>query len=386
MWFMCMLVGMKTEVVILDGGSGDAEKIGVAGGVIDSGGLVAFPTETVYGIGCAAKSSAIGRLDVIKSRGSEKRYTLHISDKSELEKYVPNVTSRAKRLIGKGWPGPLTVVFEVDDKAMAYQRSVLDDDTFAILYSDSTIGVRCPDNPVAIELLAAVSVPVVAPSANLPGMPPAVDTDGVMAQLDGKIDMVLSADGKMGRCKYNTNSTVVKVTTDRIEVLREGVYSSEQIREMAMTRILFVCTGNTCRSPMAEGLCRKYISEKLNCALDELENKGYKIASAGVMAVDGFGASSESVEVCHRRGVDISGHRSMFLASSEVAKSDYIFVMSESHRQRVLEICPSAAEKCVKLAGKVDIADPIGGSLDVYKACGKQIYKALTEKIDEILI
>ena len=99
----------------LDGGGGDAKKIATAAKVLDEGGLVGFPTETVYGIGCAVRRESVGRLDEVRGQRGGKPYTLHIGKKDDVFRYVPNITARGRKLIERYWPGPLTLVFELDE-------------------------------------------------------------------------------------------------------------------------------------------------------------------------------------------------------------------------------------------------------------------------------
>ena len=145
-----------------------------------------------------------------------------------------------------------------------------------------------------------------------------------------------------------------------------------------------VFTGNTSRSPMAEGLCRKIMSEKLKCSIDELERIGYKIWSAGVAACGNMLVSPESVEVCRQKGVDISGHLSRPLYGEDADKCDFIFTMSSSHKQFVGMLAPEAVDRCMLLDESGDIADPIGGGVEVYRICAEQIEKALKKRISEM--
>jgi len=372
---------MRTEVVSLTAENPDIEKIEAAAGALDEGKLVVFPTETVYGIGCRLRSDSISRLDEVKGRDAGKRYTLHIADPEIVTRYVPTVPLKGRKLIENGWPGPLTLIFELDDEALAQQRGVFGEDTFSVLYEDGTIGIRCPDNQTARQLLRSVKPPIVAPSANLDGRAPATDAAGVLAQLDGRIDFLL--DG--GECKYKKSSTVVKMTEGEPIILRQGVYNDRDITQMSLVRILFVCSGNTCRSPMAAAFCRKKLSEKLTCGVDEIEARGYKIVSAGLMAGLGLPVSNEVAGICALKGIDLSGHLSRPFTAAEAEASDYIFVMSKSHREHVLKICPDVAQKCLLLDGKDSISDPIGAGDDVYEECAKQIERALTKRMGEIL-
>jgi len=285
---------IETKVIGLDAVRVDQQRINDAAAVIDGGGLVGFPTETVYGIACRASAESLSKLDNLKGREAAKPYTLHIAEPSEAARYVPRVGLRARKLIEKAWPGPLSIVFELDTKDIDRQKGSLKPEVFQGLYRDNSIGIRCPDNAIAAALLGRTSHPVVAPSANMAGEPPAVDAEGVMAAFSGRIDLVL--DG--GRCKYGGSSTVVKIGKGGLEILRAGVYAEAALNAMSEVKFLLVCTGNTCRSPMAEGIFQKYLAEKVGCSVDRLGEMGYNVSSAGVMDMAGFPASEDAVAAC----------------------------------------------------------------------------------------
>ena len=168
---------MQTKVVKLDAANVDSAKIKEAASLVDDGGLVAFPTETVYGIACQAKTDSLARLNDIKGRDRTKYYTLHIGQKNNVKKYVPTIGLRAEKLIRNAWPGPLTIVFELDHTDIDKQKKNLERKFFKSLYTNNSIGIRCPDNPIATMLLQATNNPVIAPSANIAGQPPAVDAE-----------------------------------------------------------------------------------------------------------------------------------------------------------------------------------------------------------------
>jgi len=242
--------------------------------------------------------------------------------------------------------------------------------------------LRCPDNPTASILLQLTNNPVVAPSANLTGHEPAVTAEEVLEQLDGKISAVLDT----GPCKYQKSSSVVKIGKKGLEVLRKGLYSDLQLRQKSTIQFLFVCTGNTCRSPMAEGLFRKYWAEKIGCKVDQLEEMGYKTLSVATLSMAGVPVSSESVVACEKRGVDISEHRSQTVSEKLIEESDLIFTMGKSHRDMILSICPDAAEKCFLLATDKDVPDPIGQSQTVYDKCADMIENYIKNIISELVI
>jgi protein-tyrosine phosphatase len=373
---------METKVVKLDIEKIDFAKINEAVSLIDAGGLVAFPTETVYGIACRVKTDSLARLDNLKRRNPDKRYTLHIGEKVDVKKYVPTLRLNAQKLIQNAWPGPLTIVFELEEKDVYKQQKSLEIDLFENLYTDNSIGIRCPDNLIAANLLRLTSTPVVAPSANVSSQSPAVDADQVLAQLSGQIELLLDA----GPCKYKKSSTVVKMGKRGLEILRHGVYSQTELEALLEVKFLFVCTGNTCRSPMAEGMFRKYLAEKLQCNLDELERIGYKVRSAGIIGSAGFPATAESVTACAAKGIDIKAHRNKGLTNELIRESDIIFVMERLHRDRIIGLEPKAANRCLLLAGNKEIPDPIGHPQKYYNTCAKLIEKAVKKRIGELVI
>ena len=207
---------MKTELVKIDAEAGP-QKVSAAAKLLDDGKLVAFPTETVYGIGCIAEKRAIGKLNEVKERTLGKRYTLHVGSVEAALRFVPAQSLRAKKLIEKGWPGPITIVFKVSDEFVKTMQAKIGTEAAEILYYGNTIGIRCPDNPIASALLNKAQKPVVAPSANLSGQEPAVSCVEVMERFEGRIDMIL--DGGANICKYRKNSTVVEIGDSDLTVL-----------------------------------------------------------------------------------------------------------------------------------------------------------------------
>jgi protein-tyrosine phosphatase len=373
---------MQTKVIKLDSVKINSAKIKEAARLVDAGGLVAFPTETVYGIACRVENTSLTKLDNIKGRGLEKYYTLHIAEKSDVKKYLPAVGLRAQKLIENAWPGPLTIVFELDVQDIKKQQANLDKEVFENLYKDNSIGIRCPGNLIATKLLQSIKSPVVAPSANITGQPPATDAKQVLAQFSGQIELLLDA----GPCKYKKSSTVVKIGKKGLEVLRPGVYPQEDVEAMSQIKFVFVCTGNSCRSPMAEGMFRKYLAEKLQCEVDHLDKMGYKTLSAGVMGVVGMPASPEAIAACAAKGIDIKAHKSRALSQQLVEECDFIFPMSRMHYERITALSAEAANRCALLAENEEVPDPMGQPQQVYDNCAELIEKAVKKRIGEFVI
>jgi protein-tyrosine phosphatase len=222
-------------------------------------------------------------------------------------------------------------------------------------------------------MLSGISLPVVAPSANLAGRPSPRSAGEVLEDLDGKIDLLIDS----GPTRYGHDSTIVRCDGSGWEVLRPGVYDEDSIRRMLTRTYLFVCTGNTCRSPMAAGLARKILAERLGCKAGDLPRHGVKVLSAGIAAPDGVRATAQAVQAAKAMGADISRHRSRNLTRELIKEADVVFCMTDSHVSQARAIAPDEAHKIRTLDACGDVPDPVGGSVDTYRAAAVRIEKAL---------
>jgi len=380
---------MAIEVLNVTSEQNQRESVRQAGEVLRSGGLVVLPTETVYGIAASADSSdAVARLRALKGQRSHGPFTVHIGRRSEAERFLNRASGLERRLIARGWPGPLTLVFDVPDPS----RSPImkgRDAAFAgrVYYSDpagggTTIGLRYPDCPVTCDTINQSQCVIVASSANRSGQPPPTDAEGVLAQLGNDVDLLL--DG--GPTKYGGASTIARVRDHRAEIIRQGVLQERTLRKLATTNILLVCTGNTCRSPMAAGLLRASLAEALGVEVSELENNGYRTSSAGTATVSGLPATPEAIAAMKEKGIDISDHRSAALTRDMVEQAQVILTMTQGHRAAVLRLGAGNDERCYLLSDGRDIEDPMGGDFGVYKSCRDQIEAGIETRLREVIL
>ncbi len=200
----------KTEAIKIDQKNPDKTAIKKAVDIIKKGGLVAFPTETVYGLAADyLNKKAIERLYDIKKRPKNKPFTIHIAGIDALSRLSCRICPFSKELIERFWPGPLTFILNSTKNS-------------------EKVGVRMPNNKVALEFILACDTPVVAPSANISGKTPPYSAEDVLRDLGGMIDLVL--DG--GRVDIGVESTVIDMSALPYRIIREGAINKSRIADV----------------------------------------------------------------------------------------------------------------------------------------------------------
>ena len=233
---------METKYVKIDDIGAGAGVLSEAAEIIRRGGLVVFPTETVYGLGASAlDSDAAAKIYAAKGRPSDNPLIIHISSPDEAEKYC-FVSPLYKNLADRFLPGPLTVIMKKRDVIPSTVTGGLD-----------TVAVRCPANAVARKLIELSGVPIAAPSANISGRPSPTSAAHVMADLDGKVDMII--DG--GECDIGLESTIILLDGEKATLLRPGAVTPKMLSDVIQN--LEIDNGITQKSdrngaPLAPGM------------------------------------------------------------------------------------------------------------------------------------
>jgi L-threonylcarbamoyladenylate synthase len=338
----------------------DPAAVEAAGAALREGRLVVFPTETVYGIAARADDPlAVEALRKWKGREEGgKPLTLHLPSVEAVAARFPRLPAAAERLLRRRLPGPLTLVLPEP--------------------GGGTTGIRVPDDPVARAVLAAARCPVVASSVNRAGAPPATGGADAAVEAAGAASLVLDA----GPSRLGRASTVVAFPGDGIAILRAGAIPARDVLEDAARILLFVCTGNLCRSPLAAALAADRLALRLGVPAADLPARGFACLSAGTAAVAGAPATPETVEAARVRGLDLGAHRSRPVTPGLLDRADRILVMERAHRGSLVEWAPDAAERIALLDPRGrDVPDPYGRGAEAYAAAAAMMERALEERL-----
>jgi protein-tyrosine phosphatase len=339
------------------------------------GRTVAFPSETSYVLAASGLTTeAVRQLGGVPG---DEPLTLAVRGAAAARDWVPGLSPLGRRLARRVWPGPVTLLVEGDVEQGLASR--LSEEVRARLCPAGSLHLATPGHEALREVLRSLSGPLVL--AALPGGEGIGSAEEMAASAGARVDVVLDDGPRPG----GQPVTIVAVNGDGWEVVRPGVVSAEQIRQRLACLVLFVCTGNTCRSPLAEVLCKKLLSDRLGCDVADLPAQGFHVLSAGLAAAPGGPAAAEGEQVARAYGADLSAHRSRPLTAELAARADYLIGMTRSHLHALADLAPLSGVEPRLLDPAGDIADPIGCDQAVYEECGRQIWSHLEALVDEIV-
>jgi tRNA threonylcarbamoyl adenosine modification protein (Sua5/YciO/YrdC/YwlC family) len=345
------------------GHEADTRAVEQAVRILRQGGIVAFPTDTVYGL-CvdAGNPEAVERLYAAKGRQASRACAYLLADRQAADPLVQDLPPLARRLADHFWPGPVTLVVPGPD--------------------GRAVGLRLPDDELARGLAAAAGRPLLQTSANRSGEPPALNAAGVAQALGDAVALVL--DG--GRTPGGRSSTVVRCDARTFAVRRKGAVTEADIIRAATDLTLVACTGNLCRSPMAEAMLRHACAEQLACREKAVVRHGHRFGSFGITALAGRPATDHSITVAEEYGLDLRRHRSRPFALRMVQEARRVYCLSRTHLNFLAPYFQDRPDDLDLLDPKgKEIHDPYGSSLKVYRKVGAQVLRAAEKRAAELV-
>lgn len=291
---------------------------------------------------------------------------LMVIDGDQAGDFLQTPSPTLNRLMRGGY-GPLIVSIhqQLVDKSLV---AVLPEATQSLVQRGEWLNLAPPTGSLTRQVLGLIPGPLlVCHAAN--------------AKTGSKYDMLVTDSS-------STNHSPSEIRIHRTgdwELVSSSVLTTADVQRIMAQRIIFVCTGNTCRSPIAEAMFRSLLAARIGCAPDELPQNGYDVASAGLAAMAGAPASPESVQLCAEQGVDLTAHASQPLTEQLLQQADRLYTMTAGHREAILSRYPDLSDRVQVLSRNgEDVSDPIGWGQAAYEQSYAEITENLRVLVEEL--
>jgi protein-tyrosine phosphatase len=351
-----------------------------AGEALADGQLVAFPVDTGYGVAaCALSCQAVRRLAQWKE-GRPAELSLLLPSPAALVDWAPELGPMGRRLSRRCWPGPVELVVERPAKMGLAAR--LDPEVRRLVAPDGAFAARIPAHEAIRQTAMLLPGCLVFCDIGVRCGQELLTTDERNARNGDRLALVVADDAGMS----DKPASVVRLLDGGWQLLREGAFSVAALEECSARMIVFVCTGNTCRSPLAEALCKKQLAERMSCDIADLPRRGIVAMSAGLSAAVGCPAAEGAVAIAKAYGADLQSHATRPATGALLKQADYVFAMTQSHLRAITGQMPGTAARIKLLSAQGDdIPDPIGGDEEVYRQCAVKIWQCLETRLSEIV-
>ena len=359
----------KAERIALGRSDDHRDALHKAAGLLAGGGIVAFPGDRHPFLAASALNpEAVADLSAIDPNSIP---TIAPNSSSQLLDWIPEATIVAQRFASRAWPGPLVLAFEDGYENGLFRH--LPESVREWIAHEGPLRLRIPFDPAIRQVLQLLPGPLIL-----------VDSQSPVAQIP-EVGLILE-DGPAPPPPFGPDWTEVRFVADRWEIAKPGPIDVSVLVGLSGMILLFVCTGNTCRSPMAEALCKRKLADRIGCEVEQLETHGYRVHSAGIAADHAASVSPEAAEAVESLRGSLREHRSQPLLPELVHQADLIVAMTASHRDAILDHHPEAVDRVRLLdPSGVDIDDPIGAALHVYRKTAEAIDRFLDDLIDSLV-
>ena len=354
--------GKDADVIDLAVAADPRDAVHRAAGVLVEGGTVAMPLECPPAYVRLATAATPRPPEA--TAGSTQACGLLFDHVAAAADFLPPLTPAQSRLVLRSWPGE--VIFEVTPE-IAGPLDELPGWVASACVREGFLSLRVDGRDATGELAAVLPAPLVYGPSSVLGDASLTLVDSAAADPAGP-------------------ASVVRLSGESWQLRQAGVVGEADLKQRLGVQIVMVCTGNTCRSPMAEVALRRMLATELGVAEADLAEAGVRVLSAGIAAGPGSPASAYSAKAVAADGLDLSGHRSRRATVDLLSGSDLILTMTQGHRATIVSSVPELAPLVHVLnPGGRDVADPIGGSAAQYRACYDEITAGLRARLASIL-
>lgn len=380
---------MKAAVVTLRDLSADerAEAIQRAAADLDAGRLIVLPTETVYGVASRADTPGLDLLrratdlpDPPTPPDGPPPLAWHAGDAERIRARLHLPSAVARRLAAQLLPGPVHFVLEQPAEVIDEIRAELGIDA-GIIDNGRELSIRVPASATACDVLDRTAGPVVAARIDAARWSAGTDRGRLVGEIAPEAEPDLRPASVLddGPTRYGRPSTRIRLGLDgAFDVAEGGAIDESEVMKTLERTILFVCTGNTCRSPMAAALAERLLSERPEDGI------ATRVLSAGVAAGTGMAATPEAVEAMRRRGIELGEHRSRLATPQLVAEADTVYTMTPSHAEMLMRMAPDQVQKIEPLDPHGIVPDPVGLPLETYIETADRLEELIRRRLEEL--